>query len=258
MQGKATWKAVLLGVILGMIPWNVQAASLNEIEEVTEKTTEAVTEPETEKEPETETETETETESEDGEPDGSTSQQETGTIESAETRVLIIWPLEERANKGYVIYVRKGKSYVKVGKTKKGVNVFELTRIKGEALKPSTTYTIKVVALRGSGSRTKKIRQWIIRTATTPKTPVWVKTRRVSGKKALLKWKKVKDISGYELQVSRYKKKGYKTVDLIKPSKVKYSLKDLKKGRKYYVRIRTYKVVTGGRVYSPWSKVKKI
>ena len=36
------------------------------------------------------------------------------------------------------------------------------------------------------------------------------------------------------------------------------TLKKLKKGKKYYVRVRIYKVVNGNKIYSSWSTVKSV
>ena len=39
---------------------------------------------------------------------------------------------------------------------------------------------------------------------------------------------------------------------------MKTSVKGLKKGKKYYVRVRSYKKASGGNVYSSWSKAKPV
>jgi len=82
-----------------------------------------------------------------------------------------------------------------------------------------------------------------------------------AGKKQLTaSWKSVSDISGYEVRYStskKFTKKTTKTVKVKKSSK-KTTVKKLKKGKKYYVRIRTYKTVDGKKIYSDWSKVKSV
>ena len=61
----------------------------------------------------------------------------------------------------------------------------------------------------------------------------------------------------YQLQYSTDKKfkKNVKTKTLTKMS---YTVKNLKKGKTYYVRVRAYKTVNGKEVYSNWvtKKVK--
>lgn len=62
-------------------------------------------------------------------------------------------------------------------------------------------------------------------------------------KKALsISWKKLKGVSGYEIQISTNKKfKKVKTLQ-IKKNKVSCTIKKLKSNKKYYVRIRGYKI----------------
>ena len=72
-------------------------------------------------------------------------------------------------------------------------------------------------------------------------------------------WKRNKFITGYKIQYSTDKKfrKNVKTINISKNNITKAILSKLKKGRTYYVRIATYKKTTE-RVYSSWSKVKKV
>uniref|UniRef100_UPI003FEFCBEA leucine-rich repeat protein n=1 Tax=Eubacterium sp. TaxID=142586 RepID=UPI003FEFCBEA len=84
--------------------------------------------------------------------------------------------------------------------------------------------------------------------------------KKVKGaKKAILvTWKKVSGVNGYEIQVATDKKfkKNKKTVTIKKQKTTKTTVKKLKAKKKYYVRVRTYKIVHGKKVYSSWSKVK--
>ncbi|WP_044914742.1 fibronectin type III domain-containing protein [Butyrivibrio sp. WCE2006] len=81
-------------------------------------------------------------------------------------------------------------------------------------------------------------------------------------KKAItVSWKKQsKGIKGYEIQYSTNKKfeENVKTVKIGKAKTTKKTIKKLKSGKKYYLRIRTYKEKDGGIVYSNWSKKKSI
>lgn len=75
-----------------------------------------------------------------------------------------------------------------------------------------------------------------------------------------VKWKKVsKQITGYQIKYAdnsgMYDAK-YKTIKGAKASKKKIS--NLYEDEKYYVQIRTYKVVNGKKYYSSWSKKKSI
>ena len=87
------------------------------------------------------------------------------------------------------------------------------------------------------------------------------------GKKSIkIKWKKQSAkmaksrISGYQIQLATNSKftKGKKTVTVKGYKKTSRKIKELKRGKKYYVKIRTYKTVGGKKYYSPWSKTKKV
>lgn len=77
----------------------------------------------------------------------------------------------------------------------------------------------------------------------------------------LLSWKKMKKVSGYQLQISSKKNfKGAKKI-AIKKGATNYHTKKLKSKRKYYVRVRAYKTYTdrSGRMqkaYGKWVVVK--
>ncbi|MCR5204230.1 MAG: Ig-like domain-containing protein [Lachnospiraceae bacterium] len=91
--------------------------------------------------------------------------------------------------------------------------------------------------------------------------PVAAKLKKVSkAKKAFTaKWAKVKGVDGYEIQYSLNKKmKDAVVVDVDDAKATSKKITDLKGGKKYYVQIRTYIVVDGKKVYSDWSKVKKV
>lgn len=78
-------------------------------------------------------------------------------------------------------------------------------------------------------------------------------------KKVKLSWRKVKNATGYQIQMSTKKKKGYKTVKILKKNKTTYTKKKLKSKKKYYFRVRAYvKNSSGGKLYGKWSKVKKV
>jgi len=82
-----------------------------------------------------------------------------------------------------------------------------------------------------------------------------------SAKKAVsVEWKKVSGVKGYQIQVATDKKfkKNKKTVTIKKQKTTKTTVKKLKAKKKYYVRVRTYKIVNGKKVYSSWSKVKSV
>lgn len=100
-------------------------------------------------------------------------------------------------------------------------------------------------------------------TTTAPTEEVTVKgvtlKKLVKGKKSLVvKWNKNADADGYEIQYATSKnfKKNAKTVTIKKNKTVSKTIKKLKSGKKYYVRVRAYKTVNDEVKYSKWSKAK--
>ncbi|WP_022762405.1 fibronectin type III domain-containing protein [Butyrivibrio sp. AD3002] len=84
-----------------------------------------------------------------------------------------------------------------------------------------------------------------------------------AGKKSItIKWKKqtAKGIKGYEIQYSTDKdfKTNVKKVTITKVKTETKTIKKLKSGKKYYVRIRTFKKISGEKVYSDWSTPKSV
>ena len=76
-----------------------------------------------------------------------------------------------------------------------------------------------------------------------------------------VKWKKqTAQTTGYEVQYSTDKnfKKGLKTATVTKNSTVSKAISKLTAKKKYYVRIRTYKTVSGKKYYSTWSSAKSV
>ena len=93
---------------------------------------------------------------------------------------------------------------------------------------------------------------------TTVAKPEKVKNVKVIAKKKKLNvsWKKVSGATGYEIQYATNNKftKGKKTVT-VKKNKV--TLKKLKSKKKYFVKVRAYKLANGNKYFGKWSKVVK-
>ena len=81
-------------------------------------------------------------------------------------------------------------------------------------------------------------------------------------KKMTVKWTKpAEKITGYEIRYSKTKnfKSGTKTKRIKTANTTKYKLTGLKKGKRYYVKIRTYLILNGNEYfYSNWSKAKSV
>lgn len=80
-----------------------------------------------------------------------------------------------------------------------------------------------------------------------------------ASKKFTAKWKKVSGVTGYQIQYSTKKnfKSGNKTVTVKGAKNVSKVISKLKKGT-YYVRIRSYKTVSGTTFRSSWSAAKTV
>lgn len=86
-----------------------------------------------------------------------------------------------------------------------------------------------------------------------------IKSLKKSGKKAVkITYKKVSGVSGYQIYMSTKKKSGYKKIATLSSKKSSYTKGKLKKGKKYYFKVRTMKKVSGKYRYSSFSKVRSI
>lgn len=112
---------------------------------------------------------------------------------------------------------------------------------------------ITVTAIDGS----KKKASVTIKVTKPPKTSI----TKIEGAKnsAKLTWKKVKNISGYEVLMSAKKSSGYKVVKRInKQSTTSYTKKKLNSEKKYYFKVRAFKRIGKKRFYSSYSAVKSV
>ena len=80
------------------------------------------------------------------------------------------------------------------------------------------------------------------------------------GKKMItVKWKKNKQVTGYEIQYAASKSfKSAKSKKVKGAATVSKTVKGLKAKKRYYVRVRTYKTASGQTYTSGWSKVKTV
>lgn len=128
---------------------------------------------------------------------------------------------------------------------------YKITYAKGR--KNVGKYSVKIT-FKGKYSGT------VTRTYTiVPKTTSITKAK-AAGSKIILNWKKQNvQSSGYQIQYALDSgfKKSVKTVNISSSKTVKKNLTGIKKNKKYYVRIRTYKSdKNSGKIYSAWSSAK--
>lgn len=113
------------------------------------------------------------------------------------------------------------------------------------------TITVKAAATSSYKAASKKI------TITVKPKKQAVSVSKKIKRQLTFKWKKDKQASGYELVYSTNKKFTHKTIRRKSQSKTSYTLKGLKKGRVYYVKVRSFKTVNGKRIYGTYSTTRK-
>lgn len=97
--------------------------------------------------------------------------------------------------------------------------------------------------------------------ASPVKAPAKVKIKSLKSKtkgKVIVKYKKLKGVSGYQVSYSTNKKfKKAKTLT-VKSNKAKAVIKKLKSGKRYYIRVRAYNLDGTKKVTGHWSKAKAV
>lgn len=86
------------------------------------------------------------------------------------------------------------------------------------------------------------------------------KVKSLKKKTMQVTWKKLEGAQGYEICLGTNRKitKGRKKVTVKKAAATKATVKKLKPGKKYYVKVRAYQTVSGRKQYSKWSTVKSV
>ena len=145
----------------------------------------------------------------------------------------------------------KGKITYKTGNKKVAtVNSKGKVTVKGTG---KATITVTAKATSTYSKSVKKITVYGV-----PKKPE-MKKLTAGKKKFTVQWKKDKKADGYQVQYSTDKKfkKNVKSVNVSKKN-TKTTVKKLKKGKTYRVRMRSYKKINGKKYYSGWGKVKSV
>lgn len=145
----------------------------------------------------------------------------------------------------------KGKITYKTGNKKVAtVNSKGKVTVKGTG---KATITVTAKATSTYSKCVKKITVYGV-----PKKPE-MKKLTAGKKKFTVQWKKDKKADGYQVQYSTDKKfkKNVKSVNVSKKT-TKATVKKLKKGKTYRVRIRSYKKINGKKYCSGWGKVKSV
>ena len=134
---------------------------------------------------------------------------------------------------------------------------------KGKLTVKGTGYTTITVTAKQTDSYKKVTKT--IQVYVTPKKEsiTYLKSRKQT--QFTMKWKKDSRASGYQIQYStgsKFSSKQTKSITVSKNSTVSGTIKNLNKGKRYYVRVRAYKTVKvdgkSVKKYGSWSSVKKL
>lgn len=118
------------------------------------------------------------------------------------------------------------------------------------------TAIIQITAT-GTQKYIKKIKNIII--TVNPKHTNITKTIRINSKNALIKWKKSKGVDGYIIEISQNPNMHNSTkMTIIGEEKAFKKIHSLQTGKKYYVRIRSFKKVNEKTYKSKWCNTKSI
>lgn len=153
----------------------------------------------------------------------------------------------------YAVYQYIGNDWEKIETTSN-------TSITVKKLDSSKVYQFKVRACTKSGD-TKcygEYSEWLT-TATKPQTPSITSISNRGTKRLAVKWSSVSDCDGYEVLIATKKNGKYKTTAEIKGRyKCSYIIYNLKSNKKYFVKIKAFKLVNGIKVYSADSDTKSM
>ncbi len=164
------------------------------------------------------------------------------------TSLTLTWKKVSGAKKYQVYYSTNGKKWSKATTKKTSYTILDL--------KPNTQYKVKVRVYNSSSVCSEFTS---VLTTTTAPAKVVIDKLTAGSKKFTVKWDKVSGAEGYEIEYatsSSFKKS--KTVTVKKGSTVKQEIKKLKKGTKYYVRIRAYKTVDGKKLFGKYSEYETV
>ncbi|MCM1286399.1 MAG: fibronectin type III domain-containing protein [Acetobacter sp.] len=185
-------------------------------------------------------------------------------VSASASNIKLSWTAQGGAT-GYQIdvYDTAKKAWYKIGQTSS--NSFNVSAVflkgKKSALKGASNYQFRVRAFftANSGKIARYSAYSSINVYTLPKTPA---IKKLTKSKTALKvtWNKDSSVNGYQIVLATNSKftKGKKSATIKKNKTTSYTFKKLKKGKIYYVRIRSYKKVGSTTYYSAYSKTVKV
>ena len=174
--------------------------------------------------------------------------------------VTLTWDTQANAECYYICHLVNG-GFQTSSKWKATGNSFKITTdFNGKKLEAGKTYTYGVIAYnKKTGNTVVSTPVTVTLKNVTPPAKTSLTKLSTSTGKITAVWKKVTSCSGYQLQYSTDKKftaKTTKTIRITGENTLKTTIKSLKKGKTYYIRVRAWKKADGETLYGSWSTVK--
>lgn len=170
-------------------------------------------------------------------------------VSAGYNKAKISWGKVSNAQ-GYIIYrsTKKNSGYVQKRTLQASARSYTDT-----GLSTGKTYYYRVRAYKDEGN-TRHLGAYsrILSVRPAVSAPAGVKAKQGGKQKAAISWKKAKGANGYTVYQSAKQKSGFKAARTI--NSTKFTTKKLKKGKRYYFKVRAYSKVGGKKVYGAYSK----
>ncbi|MBE5926960.1 MAG: hypothetical protein E7270_08380 [Lachnospiraceae bacterium] len=167
------------------------------------------------------------------------------------TSITMLWN-RVSGTTGYEVYraTSKNGTYSKVKTTTS-------TSFKNGKLTRGKTYYYKVRAYKiVNGTKIYGNFSSVKAMGTKPQTPII--ELRSGNSKAKIIWKKISGISGYEVYMSASSSGTYSKIKTSGSNNTAYLKTGLTRGKKYYFKVRSYRTVSGKKIYSGWSSIESV
>lgn len=169
------------------------------------------------------------------------------------------------------ITVKPSKASLSVGKSLKVKTTVSPSNANNKKLKWSTSNR-KIATVSSSGRvSAKKVgkvkitvqavdgskKKAVLNVTVVPKTLSAPKVKKKDSHSVTVSWKKGRDVTGYEVRMSTKKNTGFVKKGIVKKNTTKLTVKNLKKGKTYYFRVRALKKIGKSTYKGDWSKTVK-
>lgn len=181
---------------------------------------------------------------------------------ASESSVQLSWKKVTGAS-GYSIYRydTKTKKDVLIKNTGAGTLSYTVKKINGSsgsALAAGAAYTFRIAPYKTIDGKKVYGSKKSVNAGTKPKKASLKKVSRVSSSKAKIQWGKVSSAGGYVIYISEKQNSGYKALKTLTSKSTSFTASGLKKGKKYYIKIATFKKLDGKIIYGNYSGIKSV